>query len=339
MRIDLFRFNYKIFFMKRIILLSIAVLAFISMTYAQNNVTLKINHKLGEDEFALNQAAKNNMDHDFNVTRLEYYISEISLIHDGGDETLIEDYWALVNASKSSVSELSLGDYDITNVEKLVLHIGVDPEHNHLDPSSWGANHPLSPKSPSMHWGWSAGYRFVAFEGYGGSAFNQLFQLHGLGDSNYFTTEVELDIMAENNLIEINIDADYTKALENIGVNTGVIVHGDYGAAKECLNNFGRLVFSPSSITSSTIDFSEVSEFGIYPNPITDGFSTIKLELQEAGAEYDLSVTSIDGKQLQYLQNVSNNQNLNFSNQSSGMYFVNLIKEGHTIITKKVFVN
>jgi len=324
--------------MKKFILLAILIASFSIQLTGQNSVKLNINHKLGDTDLAFNQAAKNNMDQDFSLTRLEYYISEISIIHDGGTETMIEDLWILVNAGRSSNTEVDLGDMNITSVEKIVFHIGVDPDHNHLDPSSWPNGHPLAPGSPSMHWGWSAGYRFVALEGNGGANLNQLVQLHGLGDVNYLTTEIELDVTADNNVVVINLDADYTKALENISVNSGVIVHGDNLEAKECLENFRDYVFTQASTTSSLIDFSEVNEFNVFPNPVIDGITTMQLDLQEVGHTYDLSITTINGKQAAYLTNVSDNMKLDLFNQPSGMYLVNLIKEGHTIITKKLFV-
>jgi len=322
--------------MKKIILFTLIIGTMSLQLNAQNNVMLNINHKLTTDDFAFEQAAKNNLDHDFKVTRLEYYISEISIIHDGGTETMIEDLWVLANGGRNT--EVELGEHNITNVEKIRLHIGVDADHNHLDPSSWANDHPLAPKSPSMHWGWTAGYRFVALEGHGGSNLNQLVQLHGLGDSNYFTTEIDLDITAENNVVSIDLDADYTRALENISVNSGVIVHGENLQAKQCLENFRDYVFSQAGTISSTIDFSEINEFNVFPNPVVNGVSTLKLDLKESGFEYDLTITSLDGKQLDYLNNVTDNQTLDFANQLSGMYFINLVKEGQTIITKKVFV-
>ena len=322
--------------MKKFILLTFLFAALFSQIEAQNNVTLNINHKLGEADFAMEQAAKNNMDHDFHVTRLEYYIAEISLVHDGGIETNIEDLWILANADTKT--EVELGDFDITSVEKIQFHIGVDPEHNHLDPSSYLEPHPLAPKAPSMHWGWNAGYRFIAMEGKGGSALNQLFQLHGLGDNNYFMTEVEMDVTAEDNQITINIDADYTRALENIAVNSGVIVHGDKDEAKQCVENFRDFVFSPAGTSSSTIDFSEVKGFSTYPNPVTSGITTIKLEIDQDQFDYDVSITSVNGKQLQYLKSVNNGQQINTSALSSGVYFINLIKDGQSIISNKIII-
>lgn len=303
---------------------------------AQNSVKLNINHKLGDVDFAMNQAAKNNMDHNFSITRLEYYISEITLIHDGGKETLIQDLWVLANASTKT--EVNLGEYAISSLEKVRMHIGVDLAHNHLDPSSYESTHPLAPKFPSMHWGWTAGYRFVALEGYGGADLNQLVQLHGLGDGNYFATEVNVDLKADNNEVTINLDADYTKALENISVNSGVIVHGDNLQAKQCLENFRDFVFSPTKNTSSTIDISEIKAFNIFPNPVIHGVSMLKLDLSESNCAYDLSITTLDGKSLKYFRNVTDKQTIDFTDQLSGIYFINLVKKGQTILSKKVIV-
>lgn len=318
--------------MKKSLLIAISFLMFSMSSYAQNNVQFKINHKLGDADFAMETGAKNNIDHDFEVTRLEYYISEISITHDGGTETTIEDLWILVDANEAT--QVDLGDHDISTVEKVSFSTGVDPDHNHLDPASYQASHPLAPKFPSMHWGWAAGYRFVAFEGNGGSAFNQLFQLHGLEDDNYFQTEIELDVTADNNEILINLDADYARALEDISVNSGVIVHGGYGEAKQCLENFRDYVFSPASETTSTIDFSEVSKFEVFPNP-ANGNTTIALEATQ-DLNYEVTVTDILGKQILFFDEVRSNSTIDLELSGAGFYFINLIKEGHPVITKKL---
>ncbi len=318
--------------MKKSLLIAISFLMFGVSNYAQNNVQFKINHKLGDADFAMETGAKNNIDHDFEVTRLEYYISEIKITHDGGAETTIEDLWILVNANQDT--QVDLGDHDINAVEKVTFGIGVDEAHNHLDPASYQASHPLAPKFPSMHWGWTAGYRFVAFEGNGGSAFNQLFQLHGLEDDNYFQTEIELDIVADNNEILINLDADYARGLEDITVNSGVIVHGGNAEAKKCLENFRDYVFSPASETTSTIDFSEVSKFEVFPNP-ANGNATIALEATQ-DLNYEVTVTDILGKQILFFDEVRSNSTIDLELSGAGFYFINLIKEGHPVITKKL---
>jgi hypothetical protein len=301
--------------------------------YAQNSIQLNIHHKLADTDFAFNEGAKNNMEHDFNVTRLQYYISGISLIHDGGSETIIDDLHVLVNASQAT--QVDLGEHNITNVEAINFHIGVDPAVNHLDPASYPAGHPLAPSFPSMHWGWAAGYRFVAIEGKGGSSYNQLYQLHGLGDDNYFKTEVALDLTAENGTLTIDLDGDYTRVLEDISVNAGIIVHGDYGEARKALQNFRDYVFNPSQTVSATVDFSEVTGFSVYPNPTAGGSATVSVSATQ-DLTYSVSVTDILGRQVQFFDNIISNTTITVEAAQPGLYMVNLIKNGQAVITQKL---
>ncbi len=320
--------------MKRLLLNLMAVLFFSTGLFAQNNIKLTIHHKLGDEDFAMQMAAKNNIDNDFKVTRLQYYISEITIVHDGGNETIFDKMWVLVNADESTL--VDFGNNNINTVEAIKLQIGVDQGHNHLDPAIYPSTHPLAPSFPSMHWGWAAGYRFVAFEGVGGPNFNQQFQLHGLGDNNYFTTEIMLNEVADNNEIMINLDADYARALEDINVTSGLIVHGDFGAAQKCLENFNDYVFTASPASTATIDFSEVSKFEVFPNP-TIGNTTIALEAS-GNLAYSVTVTDLLGKEIRFIDHVNGSAKVDLSIRDSGLYFVQLIKNGHPVITKKLIV-
>ena len=320
--------------MKKTVLSLLAFFAFVLCIHAQNSVQLNIHHKLTDADFAFNEGAKNNMEHDFNVTRLQYYMSGFSLIHDGGTETAIEDaFHVLVNASQAT--EIDLGMHNITQLDAIRFHIGVHPDFNHTDPASYGNGNPLAPSFPSMHWGWAAGYRFVAIEGKGGSSYNQLYQLHGLGDNNYFQTEVALEVSAESGEVIIDLDGDYSRILEDISVNSGVIVHGDYGEAKKALENFKDFVFSPSPMASSTVDFSEVTGFSVYPNPTADGTATVSVSATQ-DLTYTVSVTDILGRQVKYFDNVKSNNAITVEVTQPGFYLVNLIKNGQVVITQKL---
>ncbi len=326
--------------MKHLILSITALLLLTISSFGQNNVVLNIHHLLGEEAIGTEVEAKNNIDHDFKVERLQYYISEISIIHDGGSETLIEELWVLVDALARSENDVNLvkvdlGTHNISQVEKIKFHIGVDSVHNHLDPASYDSWHPLAPQFPSMHWGWAAGYRFVAFEGKGSRLFNQVFELHGLDDSNYYTTEVEISTSANDGQIVINLDADYERAMEDINVNAGPIVHGTAFEARECLENFRDHVFTPSEITSSTIDQNLIKDLRIFPNPVSDGSIQIKFDHED---NFQMSIKTIDGKELQFWNNVSDGQILDLSKISSGTYLVYLMKEGSFVAVEKLMI-
>ena len=69
--------------MKKFLLFAVLCSVASLSSSAQNNIQFNIHHKLGDVDFELNAGAKNNIDHDFYFKRVEYYISEISIVHDG----------------------------------------------------------------------------------------------------------------------------------------------------------------------------------------------------------------------------------------------------------------
>ena len=320
--------------MKKSLLTFTFLFCFTLISFAQSDVTLNIFHKLGTADFAADQESENNINNTFNVSRLEYYISEISILHDGGLETEVQGMHILVDANEAT--SIELGNFDITDVESIRFHIGVEEASNHLDPASYPNTYPLSPQFPSMHWGWSAGYRFVAMEGNASSSLNVLYQLHGLGDQNYFMTQVDLTATATDGTININLDADYNRALENIEVNPGLIVHGTFGAALTILENFRDYVFSPSIITSAA-DLSEINAFEVFPNPAVDGVSNIKLSVKTQG-NYQVEIRNILGQTIstQIISGLESIIPVNLPND--GIYFINLIKDGKFIVTEKLIV-
>lgn len=248
--------------MKRILLLILLCISI--QIHAQTDVYLNINHLLGTQPFMLNTQASSSSGEAFKIKRLEYYISEITLVHDGGQETMVPDYWILVNAS-NTVSYL-LGSFSITSLEGIKLGIGVNSDVNHLDPASYPMAHPLAPKSPSMHWGWSSGYRFLVLEGKSGNNFSQTFEIHAVGDANYAYSSTTLAGEMVNGDLHINLDADYTKLLNDILVASGPIIHGETGIARSALLNLNSTVFTEAA-TPNGINNPVVTDLHCFPVP------------------------------------------------------------------------
>lgn len=60
-----------------------------------------------------------------------------------------------------------------------------------------------------MHWGWEAGYRFIALEGKSGPYVNQELQFHCIGDEFY--TEFQFSVeMSGLDSYTLKLDAEYT---------------------------------------------------------------------------------------------------------------------------------
>lgn len=308
----------------------ISFLALSMTSYSQKNLVLNIQHMLGDQDFAYGIEAENNLNQSYKVDRLAYYLSQLVLIHDGGQETLIEDLWILVEANKISIYEL--GSFDITDLESIRFSVGVEEEVNHDDPALWPMDHPLAPKNPSMHWGWTGGYRFVALEGNAGATFNTNFEMHGLGDVNYFEIALDLDEEVNGDQMDLYVRADYNKALEDINVNAGPLSHGEGNEAKKVLENFRDLVFTPGAMISSTENNLSTSDFSLFPNPSSDGLINIQADL----TNYNVDVTDIAGRTVSSA--VSQNGKVQFQINTPGVYLVSLYNEAGFIGTERVVV-
>jgi len=309
------------------------IFSFILVTFiaeAQQNVTLKINHKLDTAAFAFNQATSNNLSNSFTITRLQYYISEIKLTHDGGIITNVPNTYILVDAS--TATNVALGSFNITNLEGVSFGIGVEAPMNNADPSLHPSTHPLAPKSPSMHWGWSSGYRFVAIEGNTGTNFSQVWQIHALGNRNYIAQSVVTSGHLQNGTIVAELDADYTKALTSITVNSNLLTHGEFNEAATLLNNFSTGVFSPMTVGLN--ENKRLVNFGISPNPST---KDIFIDIDPSHTNLSYMVLDITGRKLDS-GNFNSTDRPQLSIEQKGIFFLNLFENGELIGSEKVVI-
>jgi hypothetical protein len=300
---------------------------------AQSRVQLNIDHRLGAEIFQLDQIASNNLQQEFQVTRLEYYLSQVTLVYDGGKEIVLEDYY-LIRPEEATF--IDLGFIDLSQLEAIQFGIGIDSATNHEDPSLYDPSHPLGPKDPSMHWGWAAGYRFVAYEGATGPNFGRLFQYHALGDQNYFQVYIPLSLASENDEIIIELIADYSKAFRNVEVERGDVVHGDFGAAVTLLENFRDHVFKwrTEVITAVSEDHQKL-HFQFYPNPVRYGKLNVEIPIDQPVPD-ELLILSMDGRQVQRMvPKVGSNQ---IDMNTAGVYMLLLKSYGRLLSSHKIVV-
>ena len=318
--------------MKKLILALFVMIGF--GLQAQTDVYFNIEHFLGATPFAFNTTGSNNINQDFQVTRLEYYIAEIKLIHDGGTETVVPDFWLLVDAS-SPVNHL-LGSFNVTNLEAIEFGIGVENAYNHLDPASYSVFHPLGPKSPSMHWGWSSGYRFLAMEGKSGSNMSLTFEIHALGDLNYHYVSLPTAGVNTGSEININIDADYEMALKGISVSSGPLSHSETGISATALLNFNSDVFAIGAGAPNGINnISSASVVNLYPNPST---GTVNIDLDNnVSGNVEVVVLDVRG-QVVLRKEVTGANNSNVTIANNGLYLVNVFIDGQNVSTERVVI-
>ncbi len=318
----------------RKILLSLLFLASGYALLAQNNIMLHLAPRLGNAPFQLDEAVSAGS-YQYKFTRLEYYISGISITHDGGQVTSMTDLYLLVRPAQDSMYDLGAHP-DITNVEGITFSIGVDAAHNHDDPSAYPANHPLAPQNPEMQWGWAAGYRFAAIEGVAGSNFVNSFEVHALGDANYKTVVLSTAAEATSDGQTIHLIADYSKILTGINVSGGLIVHGSTGKAVTLLNNMKTMVFSAE--TSGTVDPAFTGSFTLSPNPASAGRAIASMVLP-AGGDYRLTVTDLLGRVVQAVPLMDGSQQFTFQEGLlAGTYFIHLWQDGRPVVIEKLII-
>jgi hypothetical protein len=306
-----------------------SLLLLITNIHAQKEVRFKINHYMDGQVFEMEKKLKNNLGNQLDFTRLDYFISQITLHHDGGVKEEIKDTYIFV--SKGLPVNQVLGNFNIGVLDSITFFVGVDSVSNHSDPTLWPAGHALAPRSPDMHWGWAAGYRFAAIEGSCGDNLVYSYQIHALSDLLYNkTTIVTKGIETQDGML-ISIDADYAKSVYDINMNKNVFIHGSTKEAKPLLSNFNKRVFTASSPTSWTQNYKPIA-FNVFPNPSLNG--NIYLDIEESmlvGSK--LSIKDVLGRNVSLIQNVKNKMTVDI--EQPGIYFLELIKNGQITHTSK----
>jgi len=290
------------------------------ISLAQTDVSLAVVHQVDDAEFALNSTFVSGDSYEYTVTRLEYYLSEIEIVHDGGQITPVPDTWLLIDASGPSL--ISLGEFAVNEIEGINFSVGVNPEHNHLDPATYPAEHPLAPQNPSMHWGWASGYRFAAFEGLSGPGFLSVFEIHALGNDNYHQTQLTGVAHGEGNSKTIVVNADYNGLLQGVNVSGGLVVHGETQHAALLLDNFRDHVFSLSSEPLSiegalnTLDIPRV-----YPNPFNAGLLAID---NLPWGNHVVEVLAMDGRVVYRKESTGSTERIDLETLENGSYLIRI---------------
>jgi hypothetical protein len=249
---------------------------------AQNTLQLNLQHTVFGNPLDF-QSFADIFGTNLEVNRLEYYLSDFVITHDGGQETLLEEVFLLVDAEGSNVT-YSLGEWNIDSVESLAFHVGINEDFNHLDPSAYAEGHPLAPQNPSMHWGWASGYIFVALEGV--TQDNNSFQIHALGDDNFYDQSHELSAEAMDGTIDLFLRAKCENMFIQVDVSDGLIEHSTINEAATILNNMRDFVFEPIE-ASTGIEQKPKQTCSFYPNP-SKGRVQIDWEPNAIGSNYVL---------------------------------------------------
>jgi len=260
----------------RTVSLFLVIQALSSFAYAQKKkVYLEINHLMDTTKLYLNRTYTNWDGIYHNFERSNLYMSEWTLFTKS-DSVVMND--KIVLADYNTESYL-IGELDIDSIEALQFHLGVPKRLNHLDPAQYEESHPLAPKLPSMHWGWSAGYRFFVFEGYCDNdadySLEQYINYHAVGSHLYSAIKVDVEPVYEGDSIVLYLDMNYLKLYENLDVIKDREEHGGGRIIQVILDNFvnngvfsgGDADFHDSPNGTNELTDRAKQQVYIYPNP------------------------------------------------------------------------
>jgi len=317
--------------MRKIILIFFAFIFSVALfSQSTKELVLTIDHTIASAPLTSSSIGVNNLGNQFNFSRLEYYMGDIQVIYDN-DSVFNYPEVVLIDALDAATTNLYLGSQSLDSVTAVRFAIGVGTSLNHLDPSIYSSQSPLAPKSPSMHWGWSAGYRFIAAEGMGSSSLNQGFELHGLGDVNYAMQTISTSgVAVGTDTLEIKLVANYDALTQGIAVGQGVISHGESGSARQSLVNMNNHVFSSSEGNAALSDKElEHLDFVIYPNPANGSFwLTVPLGSQ-------IEVINVLGQKIEH--RTAEQTKERFVINKTGVYIV-ILRQGKSVSTERVII-
>lgn len=328
--------------MKQFLPTLVLLLGCLSGLLAQSNaVVFRFQHRVGQEPLAIGSTVFALPDGTKALlTRGEFYISEVTLNTTAGNDLPLTNFYMLVNANAPN-REYEAGTWPVGGITGLTLHLGVDSAHNHLDPSSYPAGHPLAHHNPSMHWGWTAGYRFMAIEGYldknGDGVPETLFQYHNLGNALYETAVLEGMKMAENGTLYIDLTLDYTRLFDKLDLTGNLTQHGSAPPNAAMMKNAATKGFLTIQTASSTTSAAGSDAYlRVSPNPVRHA-ATLLYDLGETG-----SVTLICNNtagQLVYRQDnlpPAGSLPIALENQPPGVYFCGFYRAGQLVVQQRL---
>ena len=176
----------------------------------EGNLKVEFDNVFGDANLILDtQINTTSQSENLKISEVKYIISNIVLTKEDGTTFTYpksESYF-IVDEATLATQVLNLANIPAGNYTKIKFGIGVDQEQFNLGATGQG-NFLATAQDAGMMWSWSAGYKFVAFEGTFTSptvAAETSFMVHtGQTGTAYNYTEVTLDL-PENALVRTNI--------------------------------------------------------------------------------------------------------------------------------------
>lgn len=172
-------------------------------TSVKSNLSIEFDNIVGGADLQLNTGVYNNaLGQAFSVTRLKYFISNVSLTRVDGTVYVVpqnESYFLIdesITASKKPVVSVPEGEY-----KSVSFVLGVDSLRNTMDVAQRTGALDVSGAANDMYWSWNSGYIFFRMDGTSPviTSMGGVFQYHVGGFGGYSTPTT-------NNLVKVTLD-------------------------------------------------------------------------------------------------------------------------------------
>ena len=299
---------------------------------AQNDVNLILNHQFDGVAFVYNDIYADDSGRAIRFDRVQYYMSSLEIIHDGGQTTALTDVYVLTNGN---VSNYPLGSYNVNSIEGFNFDLGVDYASNHGNSSNYPPSHPLATQTPLMDWGWPSGYFFLVLNGAvdndGDGTPETNFEMNAVGDM--MLNEVDLTVTSTpiTNVIDITLNVNIENWIKHIDLPSVGYDHSSSTTNQVmCANTNNYQVFEPVQQPTTGITQPKV------PSYITTDYSmpyapVLNYSLSNK-ATYSLLITDVSGKQIIREDQVGFEGNYFIKKElKSGVYFATFSNNSEVI--------
>lgn len=290
--------------------------------HAQTDVALNIQHKFGQSNYTPNQPYVDDENRVILITRIQYYLSNIELTHDGGQSVLINKQHLLMEG-ETSVYNLGTVSPEIQQLEALNFDLGVDPNLNNSRPVNHPIGHVLAENR--MYSETQQSYIFLAIEGMvdtdGDQTPDKPFSFRATGDQLLRNMTIQATTSRSDAGIKINLVANIANWLKEIDLE--FVGHQENSATDNstlCDNTDDHSVFynvattSVSTLVSPQNQINVDSRLSIAPTIYYNFYTAEQL---------DMTITNVNGTYFIQRSNLNPQGDFYMDNDlASGIYIV-----------------
>jgi hypothetical protein len=283
---------------------------------------LNIQHKFGKSNYTPNQPYVDDENRVILITRIQYYLANIELTHDGGQTVLINRQHILMDG-ETSVYNLGTVSPEIQHLEALNLDLGVDPSLNNSRPVNHPLGHALAENS--MYSDDQQSYIFLSIEGMidtdGDQTPDKPFSFHATGDQLLRNLTIEATANRNGTELKINLVANIANWLKDIDLEfVGNQENSGTDNERLCDNTDDHSVFynvattSVNTLVSPQNQINVDSRLDIAPT-IYYNFYTVE--------QLDMTITNLNGSYFIQRSNLNPQGDFYMDNDlAAGIYIV-----------------